>query len=226
MPNRKAQQVQWSADFVQNVGPVAATYGYSSATMKDFEDINTKLQAAWLVSSNVDTRTRTTVRITDDLLKQMRAAAGRLSAIAHATQGVTDAMLTSAGFTVRKAGRTPPPVPATAPFVEVTSTRWRTATFRARGETGRGRPAKVAGLMVYTRKAGQADWAFALATTRTEFTLDFGPSAVGDSVEVCACWTNSRDQAGPMSEVVRLDLPAAETMPKRNAGKIGPRLAA
>jgi hypothetical protein len=157
----------------------------------------------------------------------MRQLAGRMSLIAQATPGVTAQMLSSAGFTVHKSSRTAPPVPASVPILYFLDNRDRVATFRAIGNGGRGgRPAKTKGLMVYTRKAGDLAWTFALATTKTTLSLDFGTSATGDTIEVCACWTNSRDQAGPMSKTLTVNLPAAALQPKPNTGEAPMRLVA
>jgi hypothetical protein len=51
-------------DFVANVASQAAAYGIPAAMMTQFTQINTDLRAAWVVSSNRDTRTHKTVTLT------------------------------------------------------------------------------------------------------------------------------------------------------------------
>ena len=86
-------------------------------------------------------------------------------------------------------------------------------------KTKRGKPAKVAGAMIFTHTGATAPqsidtWRFATATTRTTIEIPFGPSATGDTVWVTAFWNNSRDESGPAGTPVSINLPAGGVLPK------------
>ena len=70
------------------------------------------------------------------------------------------------------------------------------------GASRRGKPAGVAGAMVFTFVGAAApatmdQWQFAGNVTRPTVELPFGTSASGDTVHITAYWTNAKGESGP-----------------------------
>ncbi|MGN6725531.1 MAG: hypothetical protein ACTHLZ_06410 [Tepidisphaeraceae bacterium] len=227
MPAKLNEQVAWAANFVAIVMPAVTNYGVPQAMMTAFDTLNTQLQAAWLVSQSESTRTKLTVIQRDKLLKQMRAAAGKLVSIIQGTPDVTDDMLVAAGLTVRSTARTKPDMPL-QPVVGVTRINGRDAfieIMKARGS--RGKPARVesATIMIATGDTcpmSMDGFSYYTTTGDTKVTLSFPPSDTGTTVWVTAFWTNTAKVSGPSCTPIPVQLPAGGNYQPVNTQKPAP----
>lgn len=231
IPDKIAEQVEWSANLDAVVGPKIAAYGVPVAYWSAMTAANTALQQAWAAASKPETRTRVAVQALHSALKAMREAARNVVLAIRANPAVTPQMLVAAGITVPKAYRTPSPIPATSPILKVTRTDGRTATIELlQAANKRGKPARVMGAMVFTHVGAQppfsaGGWQFATLTGRTTLEIPFPPSETGDTVWMTAAWVNDRKETGPAATPVSVNLPAAGGMPAE-AGQPTVRLAA
>jgi len=219
LPAKQVKQVQWSETLVAAVGPSVAAYGLGDAEFENFEGLNTTLQAAWSANNDPATRNRTTVSNKDMALKAMKAAATDLVRRIQGTKTVTDTMKLAAGLTVYKTTRTPSSVPSTSPFINATPKGRSVIVELQRERSKRGKPTGVAGATVFTHVGPTApqsigDWKFASNITNTTIEIPFGPSATGDTVWITAFWSNARDESGPATVPISVNLSAGGALPK------------
>ncbi|MGN6506329.1 MAG: hypothetical protein ACTHM6_12280 [Tepidisphaeraceae bacterium] len=227
MPVKKADQVAWAANFVAVVKPAAADYGVPESMMTAFDTINTNLQAAWTVTDTEATRTKVTIIQRDNLLKQMKALAGKMVSIIQGTPGVTDDMLASAKLTVRSTARTKPDMPL-QPVVGVTRINGRDAFIEImKAQGSRGKPARVesATIMIATGDTcpmSMDGFSYYTTTGDTKVTLSFPPSDTGTTVWVTAFWTNTAKVSGPSCTPIPVQLPAGGNYQPVNTQKPAP----
>jgi len=219
MPAKQADQVEWSRTFVAVVSPVSDEYGLTKAEMGGFEVINAALQTAWSNNADPATRSRTTVSAKNTALKAMKAKATDLVRRIQGTATVTDTMKVMAGVTVYKTTRTPSSVPRTSPFISAKPNGRSVLIELQKDRSKRGKPAGVQGATIFTHVGPTApqsmdDWKFMASSTTTTVEIPFGPSATGDTVWITAFWKNTRDESGPATPPISINLPAGGVLPK------------
>jgi len=203
-----------SANFANKIAATPAAYGLNSALASSYAIVDARYQSAYTAAINPDTRTRSAVMAKNTAKKDLKAAAIDLARIINGTPTVSNAEKIELGLGIRAAG-SPTPVPAARPGMDVVSVTNRTVQVRLHdtaSRTRRGKPAGVAAAWVYSfvgasYPSDPAAWKFEGATTRPGFAVVF-PNALppGAQVWICAAWTNARQQAGPASAPVTVNV--------------------
>jgi hypothetical protein len=151
-------------------------------------------------------RTRPAVVLKNTKKLELNNLIRQLALKIQGTPTVTDAQKAEIGLSIQNVP-TPIPPPAFAPAVDVVSVVGRTVRLRIHDsqESRRGKPAFVAGAMVFSyvgteAPADPAAWKGEGITTRTGFEIAF-PSDVasGAQVWIVAQWYNGKAQTGPAS---------------------------
>ena len=217
MPAKQAAQVGWSNTFANGIETIGAATCLSTVQIEQFGAVNADLQAAWAVVQNPATKTRATVSLKDDALKNMRAMAKKFVSIVQGSN-LSDAQKINLGVTVRSIHPRPRPAPDTAPFIKVLRTQGRTVLVELQQDsTLRGRPAGVHGATVFTHvgptvPTSAGAWQFAATVTRTNVTLPFPPGPA-ETAWITAMWTNAKGQSGPSAVPASASLPAGGALP-------------
>jgi hypothetical protein len=223
MPSRLANQVAWSARFVQVVGGNPARYGVPADLMTQFTTINSQLQVEWLRSENEQTRTKGSISDRNVLLRQMRDAAKNLVSIIQGTPSVTDSMKIDAGLTVRKTKPTKKNPPTTSPIVKLSTPQPRQILVQlgaVESKLGKAPNAIGATIFVYfgtTPPPMGEQWSFLENTTKRSTTIDLGPATGIETVWVTAFWYNATGESGPTSEPRSIQVLPGGTLPRESA---------
>ncbi len=131
--------------------------------------------------------------------------------------GTTDQMRVDLGITVPKSGRTPAPIPSTAPTLTKidTSTRSILRLFFADSATPqtKAKPAGVALCEIRQQIGGTAPTTPTAMQTlalegRTPYRSDYEPEEVGAKVWLALRWVNTRGEPGPWSEIFAAVVPS------------------
>ena len=178
------------------------------------------------------TRGNRTVFLKDQSKDELMALTRRYARQIVNLVGVSDDQRQALGLNIRSASPKPIPAPKGAPILKSARVDGRTVTVELlQGASRRGKPAGVAGAMVFTfvgpvAPATMDQWQFAGNVTRPTVELPFGTSASGDTVHITAYWTNAKGESGPAARVLTINLPAGGAMPAAAAEPKGLKIAA
>jgi len=146
----------------------------------------------------------------------------------NAQMSVSDDQRLALGLNIRQRARDVA-VPTESPVVRVERTDGRRVSVSLGREIlgSRARPIGVAGATIFTRYGASAadnesPWHYVCNTTKTTVDLTMRPSDVGDVVWIIAQWRNAKDEPGPMSRPMCVNLPAGGERP----GNVGLKSAA
>lgn len=123
---------------------------------------------------------------------------------------VSNAELEALGLSLYDTIRTPAPIPTTRPVVKINTSQRQQQTLSWSDEstpTSVRKPDGVQGVELYLKIGGTApvslaDCVYIAFDTKTPYTYDFDPSALGQAAYWIARWLNTRGEAGPISETV------------------------
>lgn len=223
IPAREADLVTFGNQYARLVVAGYAGYGLTQAQSAAVATTMDAFVGAYNACQGNDTRTPSQL-IAKDKAKAAAVAEIRLTArIIQANPVVTDQQKSDLGLTVRTGGRTPLPVPATAPMLDIVSATNTSLQIRLHaglaGTTRRGKPKGVAGASIWSAiapaaPAAIADWKFEGNVTRTDATITFDPATPpGTKVWLCACWYNPKAATGAACNPVGANLPGGGAVP-------------
>lgn len=140
-----------------------------------------------------------------ELTAKIRESAAQV----QANPDVSDEQKRNAGLPVYKTGRSPAPVPATRPVVEVdTSQRLsHVVHFRDEGSTSKAKPKGVQAAEIWCKigdapPADESELHFMGLDTRTPYLAHFDFADAGKTAYYMVRWINTRQEHGPWSETV------------------------
>ena len=139
----------------------------------------------------------------------------------QADDSVSDADKILLGVHVRETGRTPVGPPTVRPGVDVVSSVGRTVTVSVHdsaSDSKRSRPENTICAFVYSfvgddYPTDPAGWTFCGSTSKPIYEIQFPDTTpAGSQVWVCATWVSRRQETGPVSLPVTVNLPGGGMM--------------
>jgi hypothetical protein len=208
---KDSELVTASADFHAAIAAEFASLGLTSAQATAYGVLDTAFSTAYSVAENPATRTRAAIAARTQARKNLVPMARQLSDYIISNPAVSNAQLIDLGLDPRTE-RTPIPAPSTSPSIDIKSVDGRTVTLRVHGDTGRGKPAGVNGLSLFshvgpTPPASISDWHFEGNSGRAKVLVVFDDSVPpGSPVWFTAFWFNNRKQSGPACDPVSINI--------------------
>ena len=204
-PHQRDSFVAWLRNFTARIIGNPTLYHVPQPIVDELEDTNNLFEAAYARSNDKTTRTEGAVAATRDARDAVIAQVREVSRLVQSLDSTTDEMRRDLGITVPKRGRTPVPVPAASPGVQVTGVVGREVSLLLfQGEpANRRRPAGVKGATIFsyigeTPPGDLKDWKFELSTPKRLVSVVFDESVQpGTKVWVTAFWFNTTSQSGP-----------------------------
>jgi hypothetical protein len=213
LPGKDAELVAWSDNFSVQVSANAAAWGIPEAEVtalvtakNDFETLHLK----------ADSPERTSV-----IVAEKNTARKKLTGVIRALVDfrlknpvITDAQLTALGLHVRDTTRTPIPIPATRPEldIDVLDVRRLLVRFHDQGSAGKAKPYGVNGTVIgyAVLDAPPADpdaLNRSVLATHTPYVLEFTEEERGKTVYIALRWQNEKGGKGPWSEIETAIIP-------------------
>ena len=206
-PRRLADVLSWARNFAATIQSDPERYSLSPEQSAQYalklEAFATLYQAA----HDPTTRTRGVISARNDALAALEAETRLLARIVRAAPAVTRAMRIDLGLSTSDGGGkgAPTQAPDHAPNIAAAAIIGRTVSLRLRDASSlrKGRPAGVAGALIYTHVGEQPpadlrEWRSNGVTTRTTAEITFEATVpAGAKVWVSACWFSPRGLSGP-----------------------------
>jgi len=214
---------QFTGNFGRIISANAALFGLTDAQVEGYETLQQTFGVRLTAAVDPATRGKRSVFLKDETRKELVSLTRKYAKQINNLVSVTNDQRQELGITIASGSRTPVPVPGVRPFIEVIKVEGRTVTIDLRqSKTKRGKPTKVAGATVFTYTGAIAPltsdpWKFVTNTTKTLVEIPFGPSSMGETVWIAAFWSNSRDESGPASTPISVNLPAGGVLPQELA---------
>jgi hypothetical protein len=226
-PRRLADVLSWSRNFAGKIQIDPERYSLAPEQSAHYALTLDAFAALLRTAHDPTTRTRSAVSARNDALAALETETRLLARIVRAAPAVTDAMRIDLGLSVSKGGGAgggggaPTQRPGHAPGIEVIAIVGRTVRLRLRDTSSphRGRPAGVAGALIYSHAgepaaAGPIKWTSHGITTRTTAEVKFDPSVpAGAKVLISACWFSPRGLTGPAATPVSAYLQDGVSVP-------------
>ena len=232
LPRADSALLAYADNFGRLINAAPADYGLMPAVAADYVATQSTFATRLQTSLDPETRGERTVFLKNQAKNALVEATRQIARQIGNTMTVSDDQRQALGLPVRTGERTSIPAPKGAPILKSGRVDGRTVTVELlQGASRRGKPAGVAGAMVFTfvgpvAPAGMEQWQFAGNVTRPTVELPFGTSASGDTVHVTAYWTNAKGESGPAARVLTINLPAGGAMPAAAGEAKGLKLAA
>lgn len=229
-PTSIADQVVYAANMAAKAQ--LPEYDLPQVVVDLVTEANDGLQAAAAKASDPATRTSGAIANRDVALKAFFNVAGRVVAILRTKENLNPEQLESIGVRPLASRRKSVPAPSEAPDVVISRVEGRTIYGELRRTArGRGKPADVAGAIIFTGTGpivptSMSGWTFAQSTTRTTFSVTMPPSETETIVWVSAFWQNARDESGPASQPISVKLASGGALPTEHEQPTPMRIAA
>ena len=209
-----AQLLEGAANFSTLITAGPVPLGLTAAQATAYSTLNTAFASAYATASNPVTRTRVNVAAKDAARAVLIANTRLLANIVYAMPGVSNAQKLSLGLRL-KSPPTPAPAPGSAPLVDFISTVARTVKVRVHdGATPkRAKPPGVKSTTVFsfvgpTAPATVAGWKYEGVSNKSVFDIVFPDTvANGALIWIAAVWNNAKNQSGPPSDPVSINIP-------------------
>lgn len=207
LPRKDTDLRQWTANLSAQISANPGVLGLSPLQALDYAASVADFAAALGLATDPGTRTCGTVASKDAARRATVEMTRILVRIIRAVPGISESQLLDLGFSARSAG-SPVHPPQTQPVLTLLPTVGRIVRVSLRNAgagTVRGKPADVAGALVFyclgpDQPADVAEWTFAGSTSRTTF--EFTPPshiAAGTQLSLLAMWINTKTERGPAS---------------------------
>jgi hypothetical protein len=216
IPRKDADFLQWTVNFLAVLIKIFSRIGFPEAVCQQLIVLKDAFAEKFRIAEAPETRTKPAVRDKDTarktLEKDLRKTIREYLSNNHL---LTDTDRESLGLPVYKTTRTPSPVAAEAPDVEVdTSVIARLAVhfFKKGGSHKKGKPAgqhcaEIRWIIGETPPARWEDLIHSAVDTASPFTLAFENDRRGETVYLALRWENTRGEKGPWSEIMNAIIP-------------------
>lgn len=207
----------WQAKFATWCQLNGATHGLSSDQLTALAALQVAWGYSWTGFQNMETAFHSATQ--DKTLKRdpYEALCRACAVVINGNATTTNTDRSDAGLTVRADGRTPAPVPDTAPTMQKidTSSRLILRLFFADSATPdkRAKPAGVHGCDIRQQIGGTAPTDPAAMhqvamETRSPYRADYDVADIGKTVYFALRWLNTRGEPGPWSEFFTAVVPS------------------
>ena len=209
-----AELLAWSNNFSTLISATPLAYGISAPAAASYATLNATFATAYQTALNPVTRTKITIDAKDTARAYLKLNAAALAKLVEGTLSVTNGQKLALGLPL-KTPPSPIPQPSSAPLVDFISAVSRTVRIRIHdGATPkRAKPAGVKSATIYsfvgpTAPPKVTDWKFEGNANKAVFDITFPDSvANGALVWVAATWNNAKNQSGPPSDPISINIP-------------------
>ena len=208
---KDSELVTGSAVFAAAIAATPVVFGLVAAQATAYGVLDTAFATDYATANEPATRTKSAVAAKNQSRKNLVAGATQLADYIIRNPAVSNAQLIDLGLDPRTE-RTPVPPPTGSPSIDFKAVDGRIVTLRLHGRTGRGKPAGVAGVAIFshvgaTPPASISDWKFEGNAGRTTVAVAFDDSVpAGSLVWFTAFWFNNRKQSGPACDPVSINI--------------------
>jgi hypothetical protein len=215
LPVREAELVRWLANFSAPISASPATYNLSAGDAAQIAAAVGDFQTAFLIADAPATRTRTAVLEKNTQKKNVTAIVRRFAGIIRADVTIASADKLALGLVLRDTRPARVNPPETAPVLGVSRISTGMHALHAADEnvSGRGKPLRAAGVLVYrTVGDGSARYpeqaTYLGMFTRTRFESPFTAADRGKFATYFARWVNAKGEPGPWSNALSVAIAA------------------
>jgi hypothetical protein len=215
-PRKDADFLQWTVNFLAALVKILQRIGFPEAVYQQLLTLKNTFSVKFNIAEAPETRTKPAVREKNDahhaLETSLRQAIGEYLTRNHL---LTDADRDSLGLPVRKSGRTPSPIAAESPDVDVDTSVIAHLIIHFFEKGGRHRKGKPAG-----QHGAEIGWSISetpltrwdelthsAIDTNSPFTLSFENDQRGSTLYFALRWENTRGEKGPWSEIMNAIIP-------------------
>lgn len=209
IPPRQADLLAWALNASTIITATPTDYGLDAGQASAFATLVTDYDNALAAATDPGTRTSVTVAAKDTARNLLIASARQLAQIAQGYPGITDELLSAAGFTVRDPVPSPIPLPTTVPVLSLIAAGVQSHTLRYTDSVlvnPRGKPPGVIGLQLFCKvdvasPAGPDATTFKQLGTRMPVTALFDAADKGKTAYYYARWYTAKGLLGPWSDL-------------------------
>jgi hypothetical protein len=209
-PRREADIVRFTANFSAKINADAPLYGLTEPAAAEYAVLQQAFAQTYAVaqSPSTDTSSATAAKEADRVA--LERATRPLVRLIKANPNVTDEMRVNLGLSPQTQRRRRVPAPDAAPSLLVVGSVGGAVRVRLSDLTSlrRGKPRDVNGAVIFGHAgdnppADPREWNVKAITSRATAQLHFSPNLPpGTKVWLTACWTNARQERGPLCEPV------------------------
>ena len=201
-------------NFATLISATPSAFSLVAAQATAYAALNTAFASAYASAINPSTRTKIAITAKNTARKALVSNTLLLAEFVLRSPTVSNAQKESLGLKV-KTPPSPVPAPSSAPLVDFISAVSRTVRIRIHdGATPkRAKPAGVKSATIYsfvgpTAPPKVTDWKFEGNANKAVFDITFPDSvANGALVWVAATWNNAKNQSGPPSDPISINIP-------------------
>jgi hypothetical protein len=209
-PRREADIVRFTANFSAKINADAPLYGLTEPAAAEYAVVQQAFAQAYAVAQCPSTDSSSATAAKEAERVALERATRPLVRLIKANPNVTDEMRVNLGLPRQTQRRRHVPAPDAAPLLRVVksvagaiSVRLGDATSMRRGKPRDVCRAVVLGYIGENPPADPRQWSLAAIPSRATAQLHFNPNLPpGTKVWLTACWTNARQERGPLCEPV------------------------
>ena len=209
-----AELLAGAANFSTLITAAPGPLGLSAGQATFYATLNASYATSYAAATNPGTRTKAAIATKDTARANLVANSRQLANIIYSTVGVTNTQRVLLGLK-ENIKPSPVPQPSSAPLVDFISTVSRTVKIRIHDGTTpkKSKPAGVKSASVYsfvglTAPANVDAWKYEGNANKSVFDITFPDSvANGALIWVAAIWKNAKNQSGPPSDPISINIP-------------------
>jgi hypothetical protein len=214
IPHQDGAFLEWAKTLLAYVNPKLTAFNIPSGALTPIQEQMTAYETAFEAAQNPN-------RGKVDVLNKNEAKEALTASLRAFIKGyltynpvVSDADKENMGLPLHDGTRTPVPVPATIPELELDSSVIRQITihFRDAGSDKRGKPAHIHGVelrwgLLDAPPVSVEDLKNSAFDTASPYTFTFDEPERGKALYVCPRWENNKGDKGPWGEIVKAIIP-------------------
>ena len=212
-----AQWKPWGQNLVTVVGPRVVELGIPADLWAAVTTTFGTFADAYDAAAEAMTRNRASIQTRNDALVAFRRAARPVVAVLQSSPAVSNGLRQSLGLRVRDGVNTAATTPAVAPSLTAMLTGPQSLRMIAADPLDphrRGKPRGVRSLAVHVHRGENppgdvTQWALERLSSRTTLDLIYPDLTGVTTVWLCACYVNTRNESGPLSQPVSVRLPGS-----------------
>jgi hypothetical protein len=214
IPHQDGAFLEWTKTLLAYVSPKLTAFNIPAETLTPIQGQMTAYETAFEAAQNPN-RGKVDVLNKNEAKEALTASLrGFIKGYLTYNPAVSDADKENMGLPLHDGTRTPVPVPATIPELELDSSviRQITVHFRDAGSDKRGKPAHVHGVelrwgLLNTPPVSVEDLKNSAFDTASPYTFTFAEPERGKALYICPRWENNKGDKGPWGEIVKAIIP-------------------
>jgi hypothetical protein len=214
IPHQDGAFLEWAKTLLAYAAPKSAAFNIPAGTLTPIQAQMTAFETAFNAAQNPN-RGKVDV-LTKNEAKEALTASLRtfIKGFLAYNPAVSDADKENMGLPLHDGTRTPAPVPATIPELELDSSiiRQISVHFRDAGSDKRGKPAHIHGVelrwaLLDNPPQSVEDLTKSAFDTASPYTFTFDEPERGKALYICPRWENNKGDKGPWGEIMKAIIP-------------------